>query len=704
MTYYPVTPNRWSCQTSNPEYHTLGSELIPGFSFDQTFMVGQNLQDPINNDFQSKINQDSAPSKCSRQLRSNFGSSPCDYISDNLTSPSLNQNKLYQVQPATEVAADSFGASTNSRVLSNETRLKLKSENLLDVENQEDSWEWEYENIFKDPPIAETVALAQPLAVAFKSTPVPLMQPCSKLGASISRYARKDNLKEFTRSIRSTPQWSYMQEDPAFSDTCLDGQLIPLDQIHTWTASRHGKNQLLEILSERYADRSRLKRPRLNETNDIDPQNEINNNSELDNFSTKRHRTDYNDEKAKDVIRSIDIQSSTSSRKGAICNDTAKFQTKNTAVSGKLSKKIFHRSNLGRSQCNKSQTLVSALKGLTDISMYALPDPYLSLDQQPKILSMHDRDKSLIKCENTDYGTHDQKILYQKNRQQLNKHYSRPQEIEKDSSQPGPVDASCSTFSIASSCIKLLGNSGNKSCKKELANNPYFSLDSLFTSRNGAKNESSYSAIHQTRYSASFNDSPSQKRFVNPNNFEEKKRLFTRQSPSNNANEDRHNFAKQHGSPSKDIALPNLDEQVIHRSYQENIEPFISKQTIRNLGRRKIRFLRKSPVPIGPNNSEYHFGRRQQSAELEPSSKKQGQTDSQNKNIGEQNNEMESYLLKVDEGQVNGQSNISSIEDLDKITIKPLGSQRSNRHRDKSAKNPRKQPKVDEAYRYVKNK
>ncbi|CAD6504756.1 BgTH12-00259 [Blumeria graminis f. sp. triticale] len=708
MSYYPVTPNTWSYQKSNPEYHTLSPELIPGLLSDQTFMVGRNLQDPINNNFQSKISQDSKPSECSRQLRSNVGSSPCDYILDYLVSPSLNQNRLYQTQPAAKVAANSPGASTDPRVLSQETRLNFKSENLLDVENQEDSWEWEYENIFKDPPVAETVALAQPLAVAFKSTPVPLMQPCSKLGASISRYARKENLKEFTRSIRSTPQWSYMQEDPAFSDNCLDGQLIPLDQIHTWTASRHGKNQLLEILSERYADRARLKRTRLNETNDLDLRDETNNNPELDNISTKRHRTDYNDEKPKDVIRCVDTQSSTRSRKSAKCSDTAKFQTKNTAVSvsacsttsspttsshisstqkiGKLSKQKFHHSNLSRLRCKKSQTLVSNFNSHKDISMHDLPDSNLSLDQQPKILDTHDHDKSLIKCENTDHGTHDPKTLHQQNRQQLNKSYSRPQNIEIDSSQPGRIDPSCSNSSIASSCIKLLGNARKKSCKKELAFNPNLSLDALFYSRNSAKNERPYGLIRQTRHSTNSNDAPLQKQFVKPNNFEEKKKLFTRQPPSNNANEDRHNFAKQHGPPLKDKALPHLHEQVIHRYDQENVESFISKKTIPNLVGKKVRFLEKCPAQSGPNNSDYNFGLRQQSAKLESSSKKQGQSDLQDKNIG----------------QVNGLSNISSIEYLDKITVKSLGSEQSNRQRDKSAKILRKQPKVEEAYRYVK--
>ncbi|KAE9371272.1 hypothetical protein N431DRAFT_441293 [Stipitochalara longipes BDJ] len=106
-------------------------------------------------------------------------------------------------------------------------------------EDEDAQFDWDLKYIFKDPERRETVALAQPLSANFKSTPVPLVQAWSILIPSISRYARKDNEKEFTRSIRHAPQWSFLQEDPGFSDDPLEGPLIPLSEVHAWTAARH---------------------------------------------------------------------------------------------------------------------------------------------------------------------------------------------------------------------------------------------------------------------------------------------------------------------------------------------------------------------------------------------------------------------------------------------------------------------------------
>lgn len=107
-----------------------------------------------------------------------------------------------------------------------------------EVDDEEEQFNWDDKYIFKEPPKPETVALAQPLSTTFASTPVPQVDPRST--RSVSRYARNDNIKEFTRSIRSAPQWSYLQEDPAFSDAPLEGPLIPLHEVPAWTAKRHG--------------------------------------------------------------------------------------------------------------------------------------------------------------------------------------------------------------------------------------------------------------------------------------------------------------------------------------------------------------------------------------------------------------------------------------------------------------------------------
>ncbi|KAH9218096.1 hypothetical protein DL95DRAFT_86878 [Leptodontidium sp. 2 PMI_412] len=98
---------------------------------------------------------------------------------------------------------------------------------------------WEFKQIFKEPPRDETVALAQPLSANFKSTPVPLVQAWSMDVPSISRYARKDNLKDFVRPIRELPQWSYLQEDPAFSDKNQDGPSITFEDLPFWITAHH---------------------------------------------------------------------------------------------------------------------------------------------------------------------------------------------------------------------------------------------------------------------------------------------------------------------------------------------------------------------------------------------------------------------------------------------------------------------------------
>ncbi|KAE8448598.1 hypothetical protein EG329_009023 [Mollisiaceae sp. DMI_Dod_QoI] len=108
-------------------------------------------------------------------------------------------------------------------------------------DDEEELFNWELEHIFKEPPAAETVALAQPLSAGFESTPVPLVQAWTTNVPSISRYARKENLKEFIRSVRSAPQWSYLQEDPAFAEITDEGDLIPLSELAAWMDIHHGR-------------------------------------------------------------------------------------------------------------------------------------------------------------------------------------------------------------------------------------------------------------------------------------------------------------------------------------------------------------------------------------------------------------------------------------------------------------------------------
>lgn len=110
---------------------------------------------------------------------------------------------------------------------------------LTEEDLHEQEFNWEFKMIFSEQPLTENVRLAQPLSTTWESTPVPLLD--SRLNNSVSRYARKENLKDFIRPIRSQPQWSYLKDDPAFSNSKLEeGPLIPLHEVPAWMAARHG--------------------------------------------------------------------------------------------------------------------------------------------------------------------------------------------------------------------------------------------------------------------------------------------------------------------------------------------------------------------------------------------------------------------------------------------------------------------------------
>lgn len=115
----------------------------------------------------------------------------------------------------------------------------------------DEDFKWELEKIFKEGPQTENVMLAQPLSTKFDMTPVPLIHIGT--APSVSRYARADNMKDFIKPIRSQPQWSYLQEDPAFSDAEMQGELIPLEEVLIWTATRQGVDP--ESLVTRKRDR-----------------------------------------------------------------------------------------------------------------------------------------------------------------------------------------------------------------------------------------------------------------------------------------------------------------------------------------------------------------------------------------------------------------------------------------------------------------
>jgi hypothetical protein len=140
----------------------------------------------------------------------------------------------------------------------------------------QEQFNWDYKKIFKKPTATEHVALSQPLSYTFTVTPVPLMDP--RWAGSVSRYARKENLKEYLKPIRSQPQWDYLKEDPAFSDVKLEGPLIPLKELREWMAQRQGVDETPEATEEtilgEVLDESTLPRKRAwsDEQEDVDNQ------------------------------------------------------------------------------------------------------------------------------------------------------------------------------------------------------------------------------------------------------------------------------------------------------------------------------------------------------------------------------------------------------------------------------------------------
>ena len=147
----------------------------------------------------------------------------------------------------TEIAKPSGSAEKRLPTQANEDSKQIEEGEVEEDDPADEEFKWEWEKIFKESQPTENVVLAQPLSTTFDMTPAPLIQMSSP--PSVSRYARKDNLKEFIRPIRSQPQWTYLQEDPAFSDTMSENELIPLHEVSKWMAKRQGIDP--EFLSTR---------------------------------------------------------------------------------------------------------------------------------------------------------------------------------------------------------------------------------------------------------------------------------------------------------------------------------------------------------------------------------------------------------------------------------------------------------------------
>ncbi|KAK2624395.1 hypothetical protein QTJ16_006345 [Diplocarpon rosae] len=160
---------------------------------------------------------------------------------------------------------DSKQVSTSTTGQEQERSNKPEEGQVGEADEEDSMFKWEFKHIFMEPPVLETIELAQTLSTSVKLTPVPLIQDWNTILTSISRHARKDNLKDFIRPMHTLPQWSELKEDPVFADIDMNGPSIPLEKLGEWISNHHAETDSdpLEtvIVDEETVDMSR-KRPR----------------------------------------------------------------------------------------------------------------------------------------------------------------------------------------------------------------------------------------------------------------------------------------------------------------------------------------------------------------------------------------------------------------------------------------------------------
>ncbi|CAG8982534.1 hypothetical protein HYALB_00002316 [Hymenoscyphus albidus] len=197
------------------------------------------------------------------------------------TAESKASSTVSTPQGERDTAATSAGKEANSRPGPAKAAEESKESEVIETQ----LFEWELEKIFKLPATHDIVALAQPLSHDFDLSPVPQLNP---LGTCVSRYASKDNVKQFTSSIRDALDWPFRKEDPAFAELDFDSPLIPLREIPAWMEARDSNQSGAEdTLMHDTADASR-KRPRFSPA-DGDQDNQIDSDvqDDLDNTSEK---------------------------------------------------------------------------------------------------------------------------------------------------------------------------------------------------------------------------------------------------------------------------------------------------------------------------------------------------------------------------------------------------------------------------------
>ncbi|RFU28265.1 hypothetical protein B7463_g8072, partial [Scytalidium lignicola] len=105
-------------------------------------------------------------------------------------------------------------------------------------------FDWELEVIFKEEGHSPAVPIA--LTLPNLSTEQPLYLGFDDPDNVVSRYVRPDNREEFKLSIRDTPLWDSVKDDPAFRDLSNNSGLIPFNQVRWWMEERHAKGAVLE--------------------------------------------------------------------------------------------------------------------------------------------------------------------------------------------------------------------------------------------------------------------------------------------------------------------------------------------------------------------------------------------------------------------------------------------------------------------------
>ncbi|ESZ95361.1 hypothetical protein SBOR_4217 [Sclerotinia borealis F-4128] len=257
----------------------------------------------------SGINRDFRRSQSQQSQQSQQGESQLGSQQPSFQSPELNKRGLYiprskntphtaphklSSQPAEASRASSedstpYGSPTANNNISEWDGHPAALEEGSDRTDEEKQFNWDYKSIFKPAGEKhETVALAQPLANRFDMTPVPLIDKKSTI--TISRYARRENLKEYMRSVRKTPQWPYLQEDPTFQESQTGEDSISFEDLDAYMKLRHG-NAYTPVAARKASaviSRTGKRKASTSEQDDVDEQLQ----NEFSTLQNKRQKVD----------------------------------------------------------------------------------------------------------------------------------------------------------------------------------------------------------------------------------------------------------------------------------------------------------------------------------------------------------------------------------------------------------------------------